>query len=166
MKKNKNTWFLASLTLLMLLSMASCMPDEKKYEEEEQQEINKYLTDHPDYNFERTPSGLYYLELAPGTGSSPAVNDTAYIIYTGYYLDGVKFDSNVGKKNYIFPVGQDYWIIEGLDEGVSYMKPGGKSLMLLPSSLAYGSTGTYGISGYTPLLFEITLVKVVPGSPR
>ena len=42
------------------------------------------------------------------------------------------------------------------------MKPGGKSTLLIPSKLAYGAMGTYGISGYTPLLFDIELVKVVP----
>jgi FKBP-type peptidyl-prolyl cis-trans isomerase FkpA len=42
------------------------------------------------------------------------------------------------------------------------MKPGGKSTLLIPSKLAYGASGTYGIPGYTPLLFDIELVKTVP----
>lgn len=165
MKKSKNIGLIIIFGL-MIISMVSCMPDENDYEQAEQEEINKYLNEHPDISFDKTWSGLYYFEQTPGTGPSPETNDTAYIVYTGKFLDGRTFDTNVGKKNYIFPVGQDFWIIEGIDEGVTYMKPGGKSLMLLPSSLAYGTTGTYGIAGYTPLLFEITLVKVVPGSPR
>jgi FKBP-type peptidyl-prolyl cis-trans isomerase len=40
------------------------------------------------------------------------------------------------------------------------MREGGKALFLMPSKLAYGSAGYYSIPGYTPLLFEVDLVKV------
>jgi FKBP-type peptidyl-prolyl cis-trans isomerase len=45
------------------------------------------------------------------------------------------------------------------------MKQGGKSMFLVPSSLGYGSMGNYygGISGYTPLLFEVQLVLLKKG---
>jgi FKBP-type peptidyl-prolyl cis-trans isomerase len=39
------------------------------------------------------------------------------------------------------------------------MREGRKALFLMPSKLAYGSAGYYGIPGYTPLLFEVVLVK-------
>ena len=56
-------------------------------------------------------------------------------------------------------------LIQGFNEGLSYMKQGGKSLFLVPSSLGYGSMGNYygGISGYTPLLFEVQLVLLKKG---
>jgi FKBP-type peptidyl-prolyl cis-trans isomerase len=44
------------------------------------------------------------------------------------------------------------------------MKEGGKSTLLIPSELAYGTYGRYPyIQGYTPLLFAIELVKVKAG---
>ena len=45
------------------------------------------------------------------------------------------------------------------------MAQGGKSLLLVPSSLGYGSIGIpyAGISGFTPLLFDVELVKVKAG---
>jgi FKBP-type peptidyl-prolyl cis-trans isomerase FkpA len=46
------------------------------------------------------------------------------------------------------------------------MKEGGVSRLLIPSSLAYGSLGYGSIPGYTPILFEIHLVKVIPGSKK
>lgn len=151
---------LSATFIFLFLFFISCMPDTSEYEEVEQQEIDQFIATNTDYNFERKPSGLYYFELTPGIGAVPEQHDTVYVIYTLKLLNGTKIDSNVGKKNLVFPVNEDYWVIDGVDEGVSYMKPGGKSLLLLPSKLAYGTTGTYGIPGYTPLLFEITLVKI------
>jgi FKBP-type peptidyl-prolyl cis-trans isomerase FkpA len=44
------------------------------------------------------------------------------------------------------------------------MKEGGQALLLLPSNLAYGKSGYYPyIQGYTPLLFDVELVRVKAG---
>ncbi len=40
------------------------------------------------------------------------------------------------------------------------MKEGGKAILLIPSSLAYGPYGQNSIPGYTPLLFEVELIDV------
>jgi FKBP-type peptidyl-prolyl cis-trans isomerase len=105
---------------------------------------------------------LYFYETLAGTGNSPAVHDTAYVQYTGKFLDGTTFDTNVGKDAFPFPVGEGY-AIAGFDEGIQYMKEGGKAILLIPSNLAYGSQGYYTISGFTPLLYEVELKKIVPG---
>ena len=55
-------------------------------------------------------------------------------------------------------------LIYGFDEGITFMKAGGKATLLVPSNLAYGASGNgYGIPGYTPLLFDVELVRVKPG---
>ena len=96
-------------------------------------------------------------------GCTPVAHDTAYIFYTGKFLNGNIFDSNVGTKDtLVFPVGENY-MIQGYDEAITYMKEGGKALILIPSSLAYGPTGWCTIGGYTPLLFEIYLVRIAKG---
>jgi len=43
------------------------------------------------------------------------------------------------------------------------MDEGGKATLLIPSKLAYGTSGYYTIPGYTPLLYDVQLVKVIPG---
>jgi FKBP-type peptidyl-prolyl cis-trans isomerase len=153
----------ASLLMLvagLLLSLVSCNPS-AKYEKEEKQAIADYLASNPQYDFTHEASGLYYFETVTGTGASPATHDTAYVIYTAKFLNGTAFDSNVGKAALPFPVGEGY-AIAGFDEGVSYMKEGGKAIFVIPSNLGYGSTGQYTIPGYTPLLYEVELSKVVP----
>jgi FKBP-type peptidyl-prolyl cis-trans isomerase FkpA/FKBP-type peptidyl-prolyl cis-trans isomerase FklB len=150
--------FLAAATIL---SLVSCNPA-AKYEKTEKESINNYLNSNSNLNYELKPSGLYYLEVQAGTGRTPVAHDTAYIQYTGKLLDGTVFDSNVGKADLIFPVAEGH-LISGFDEGITYMKEGGKASFLMPSNLAYGPTGYYSIRGYTPLIFDVELVQVKPG---
>lgn len=148
----------------LILSLVSCDPS-RKYEKQEKDSINNYLSDNFNKDFELKPSGLYYLEEVAGTGVAPVAGDTVYVQYTGKFLDGTVFDTNVGKADFSFPLGVGYSIY-GFDEGISYMKTGGKSLFLIPSKLGYGASGNYYISGYTPLLFEVTLTSVHKGDGK
>ena len=139
--------------------MTACNPA-AKMEKQEKEEIEAYLSANDTLDFVKQPSGLYYHEVVAGTGISPERADSAFVKYTGKFLSGGIFDSNVSSgKLYGFIIGQN---ITGFDEGITLMKPGGKSTILIPSKLGYGAMGTYGISGYTPLLFDIELVKTVP----
>ncbi len=162
---NKRFFLLAGA--MLLLTLGSCDKSEK-YEREEREKIDSYLASHPDQDFELKPSGLYYLEINPGDGQALQTHDTACIKYTGKFLSGTVFDTNVfsnGTIDTLFaPVNEGY-LVAGYDEGLTYMTEGGKSLMLIPSSLAYGPTGWGLIPGYTPLFFEVELLRVVPG-PR
>jgi FKBP-type peptidyl-prolyl cis-trans isomerase FkpA len=153
------------LATILFLSLDSCNPA-KEYEKEERTKIQNYLDQNSTLAFELKNSGLYYLEVQAGTGRTPVIHDTAYVFYTGKFLDGTIFDTNVGTTDtLIFPVLED-WMIAGFDEGISYMKQGGKASLVIPSKLAYGTYGRYPIQGYTPLLFDITLVKVKPGPAK
>lgn len=158
-KRNIQT-ILLFLAVVTIISLVSCDPS-KKYQKEERNQIRDYLSSHSDLNFELKPSGLYYLETLAGTGISPVVNDSVFIKYTAMFLSGSVFDSNVSLGTpWGFIVGQG---ITGLSEGITLMKVGGKSTLLIPSILAYGAMGSYPyISGYTPLLFDIELVRVIP----
>jgi FKBP-type peptidyl-prolyl cis-trans isomerase FkpA len=151
------------VSVILMLSVAACNPS-AKMEKQETEQINEYLSQNSSLNFVKQPSGLYYLEVVPGTGISPVRTDSVYVKYTGKFLDGTVFDSNVASgKLYGSVIGNN---IAGFDEGITLMKQGGKSTLLIPSKLAYGGTGTYGISGFTPLLFDIELIKVVPHSGK
>jgi FKBP-type peptidyl-prolyl cis-trans isomerase FkpA len=161
MKKKFIILLLTSLVLLM--TVVSCTKS-SKFEKEEQDEIDAYLARNSSLNFVKKPSGLYYLQLVAGTGRVPVKFDTAYVKYTGKFLDGQIFDTNVGNsKNLEVLVGAP-GLIQGFAEGITYMAEGGKSLLLVPSALGYGTYGSYPyISGYTPLLFEVQLVQVKAG---
>ena len=108
---------------------------------------------------------MYYCDVTVGTGPAAVTHDTAYVKYTAKYLNGTTFDTNVGKNDtLIFPINEGIWIV-GFDEGITYMKEGGKAVMVIPSDIGYGNTGYY-FPAWTPLFFEIDLVKIVPASGK
>ncbi|MDT8400869.1 MAG: FKBP-type peptidyl-prolyl cis-trans isomerase [Bacteroidales bacterium] len=151
-----------SLILILISGLTSCFK-ENLNEENEREIINNYLKE-KGIDTEPTESGLYYVELIKGTGIQAFQGDTVEIFYIGYYLSGQIFAYNMNTDPYRFAIGSGA-VIPGLDEGVSYMREGGEALLVVPSSLAYGAEGNYqlGISGYTPLAFEVILDKVIPG---
>lgn len=145
----------------LLMTLGSCDPA-RKYEKAEKESIQNYLTNNPADTFDLKPSGLYYHNILTGTGPTPVIHDTAYVQYTGKFLDGTVFDTNVGQADLFFPVDEGY-TLSGFDEGITYMKEGGKASFLIPSKLAYGAQGYAIVGGYTPLLYDVYLVHVKPG---
>lgn len=164
MIKNYYQSILMFLAVGLILSFASCNPA-AKYEKAERESIQNYLTSNPTDTFKLEHSGLYYRDIVVGTGRMPVAHDTAWVTYTGKYLDGTVFDTNVGGKYLVFPVDEGV-TIAGFDEGITYMKQGGTASFLIPSSLGYGTQGSYTIAGYTPLLYDVELVKVIPGPSK
>jgi FKBP-type peptidyl-prolyl cis-trans isomerase len=150
---------LMAVIVVLMISLLSCDPG-RKYEKDEKKAIDDYLSKNSSLNFVLKPSGLYYLEVQEGTGRIAATHDTAFIFYTGKFLDGTTFDTNVGSTDTLkVPINEGF-LITGFDEGLTYMKVGGKSTLLIPSKLGYGPSGYYTIGGYTPLLFDVELVRV------
>jgi FKBP-type peptidyl-prolyl cis-trans isomerase len=158
-KYSKSIILLTGILLTILL--VSCNPA-RKYEKAESESIQNYLSNNPADTFDLKPSGLYFHNVLTGTGPAPVIHDTAYVQYTGMFLDGTVFDTSVGQADLIFPVDEGY-LISGFDEGITYMKEGGKATFLVPSKLGYGSQGYAAIGGYTPLLYDVYLIRVKPG---
>ena len=133
-----------------------------KYEEEEAALIQEYLDSHSNQAFQLKESGLYYLDVLVGSGSQPVKSDTAFVFYTGYYLNGNVFDTNVGDTAaFGFPTGEG-WVILGFDEGIMKMREGGIAKFLIPSYLGYGNSGWY-FPAYTPVVYDVILDSLVAG---
>jgi FKBP-type peptidyl-prolyl cis-trans isomerase FkpA len=154
----------------LLISTISCSNSEKKYEEEEKSLIADHISRN---NITVAPdaSGLYYIELIPGTGENIEIGDSLGVYYTGWFLDGTEFNNNTEETTPFRFRLNSYGLIEGWTIGLPKMKLGTKAQLLIPSKLAYGSVGYgyydyYGryisvIPGYSPLLFEIQVVELV-----
>jgi peptidylprolyl isomerase len=89
----------------------------------------------------RMPSGLYYRDLAPGTGPVVAAGQQVSALYTGWLTNGTQFDSNAGSAPFSFRVGA-HEVIEGWDQGVVGMRVGGKRQLIIPPALGYGPAGS------------------------
>ena len=92
-----------------------------------------------------TASGLQIKTLVVGTGDKAELGKTAVVHYTGWLLNGTKFDSSVDRGTpFEFPLGAGR-VIKGWDEGVSTMNIGGKVELIIPPDLAYGPSGAGGV---------------------
>ena len=58
--------------------------------------------------------------------------------YSGFLLDGTKFDSSVERDEPLTFVAGAGQVIPGWDEGLLLLKKGSKARFIIPSNLAYG----------------------------
>lgn len=110
-----------------------------------------------------TVTKLQVKDLTVGKGAAAKPGDTVTVNYTGWLLDGTKFDSSYDHNQpYTFQLGAGQ-VIPGWDQGVVGMQVGGKRELIIPSDLAYGSQGSPpAIPPDAPLKFEVVMVKIQP----
>ncbi len=110
-------------------------------------------------NMTKKSDALYYQDLVVGTGAEAIAGKTLGMNYTGYLVNGTKFDSNAGKNLYSFTLGAGD-VIAGWDQGIAGMKVGGKRKIVIGSTLAYGASGAGAIGPNATLVFDVELVTV------
>ena len=118
-------------------------------------------------------SGLYYHQIELGGGLvDPVVGYTAYVRYIGTTLSGTVMYDCTSK---IDPDPQSFEIVSnpngkrfgiGFQEAVKYMRAGGHCKIILPFNIGNGSNLTLAgtvlsdAANYTPMLYEIWLIRV------
>jgi FKBP-type peptidyl-prolyl cis-trans isomerase FkpA len=109
----------------------------------------------------KTASGLQIEELVVGTGAAAASGQKVSVHYTGWLMNGTKFDSSKDRNvAFVFGLGRGQ-VIRGWDEGVQGMKVGGKRKLTIPPELGYGARGAGGvIPPNATLVFEVELLGV------
>ncbi len=101
------------------------------------------------------------LDLKVGEGEAAVPFSKVTVHYTGWLMDGTKFDSSLDRnKPFEFILGSRQ-VIPGWEMGVLGMKVGGKRELTIPPQLAYGKRGAGGvIPPDATLKFQIELVAV------
>ncbi|PKP22358.1 MAG: hypothetical protein CVU05_04210 [Bacteroidetes bacterium HGW-Bacteroidetes-21] len=128
-------------------------------EQEEQTLLESYLKN-GNIVEQPTNSGLYFVEEIKGKGKKPEAGSTVVINYTGTYINGQIFDSSLERgETFQFRFGASE-VIAGLEEGVSYMKEGGKATLIIPSHLAYKDETGNKIPPFSTLIFYVELIEV------
>ncbi|BFZ20600.1 hypothetical protein BsWGS_23638 [Bradybaena similaris] len=107
---------------------------------------------------------LIQQDLSLGEGGGLETGDSAEVKYTGWLLTngalGKVFDQSQGDNYFRFKIGKGK-VIKGWDQGMQGMKKGGKRLLIIPPSLAYGSQGVAErVPPNSTLVFEVHVMRV------
>lgn len=131
----------------------------RKKRKKSRRKLKNYLSDN-NITTEPSSSGLIYITLKEGRGSTPSKGDTAMVHYKGSFLNGEVFDSSYDRgKPFPVIIGKR-GLIEGWQEAIPKMQVGEKAKIIVPWRLAYGPQGSEIVPPYANLVFELELVKI------
>ena len=105
------------------------------------------------------PKGIYYKEITKGdaNGKKPNPRSIVTVHYTGWTINGKKFDSSRAGVPVAFRLSD---LIEGWIIAIQQMTVGAKWELYLPAEVAYGKFSQPGIPGGSTLIFEIELFGI------
>jgi len=127
--------------------------------EEEPANMAKFLKEH-NVNVAPTETGVYYLEIAVGTGNIVEDGDMVSIFYNMYNTDDKLVDSNYGNDplSFVYGGGQ---MVPGIEEAVGKMREGGKATIILPSGMGFGDVAVdEALPANSIVIFDLELVEV------
>ncbi|QIQ42092.1 MAG: FKBP-type peptidyl-prolyl cis-trans isomerase [Buchnera aphidicola (Microlophium carnosum)] len=107
----------------------------------------------------KTSSGLLYFIEREGEGEILTNDAKITVHYKGTLINGIEFDNSYSRGKPISLMLKD--VILGWQEGLKYIKKGGKIKLVIPPNLAYGEKEVNGIPKNSTLIFDIELLDVV-----
>jgi len=148
--------------VVALISMLSCGGDEYIYDWQEQyakdlEAIDAYLAEH-DIEARKSSSGLRYVIHDFGTGGPPLNGQNVIVHYEGWLIDGTVFDSSYDRgEPSEFQVGT---LVQGFNEGLSYIGEGGSISLYMPSKLGYGTKSKGDVPENSIMFFDVKLINI------
>jgi peptidylprolyl isomerase len=119
-----------------------------------------------------TMYSLRYVDVANGNGKLAEAQKCFYVHYTGWLVDGKKFDSTRDTASNGQPrTPLDFrqgarQVIAGWDSGFEGMRVGGRRRLFIPYQLAYGENGRPPVIPPKALLvFDVELMDVADAPP-
>lgn len=158
------------LGILVAGFLTSCL-EGKDYDEptwdEEQVNLKKYLNNlvAKGTDIDTTGLGVYYVTIDEGTGAYAKTGDTLTVGYAGYFIDGYIFDAsawhNQVDSTFTFVLGNPP-LIKGWDDGMKIINKNARAQLIIPSDLAYGSSGQGVIPPFQTLVFVVIMKDIKP----
>jgi FKBP-type peptidyl-prolyl cis-trans isomerase FkpA len=143
------------LVLTICISCSKDNPAPVDFVAQNEKDITEFITLNK-LTAQRSDTGLYYVITDPGTGTQPTASSNVTVAYKGTFINGQIFDQST---NAGITVNLNQ-VIKGWTEGIPHFKTGGSGILLIPSSLGYGSSDYNGIPGGSVLIFDVKLISV------
>ena len=118
----------------------------------------------PNSSYRKTDSGLKVAQTRDGDGKSLSNGMKVKVNYTGWVIDGKKFDSSYDKgKPFEFVLGAGR-VIRGWEEGLVGIQPGERRQLVIPPDLGYGKRTMGDIPVNSTLVFNVEALAVEDAS--
>lgn len=107
--------------------------------------------------------GMFIIHQVIGSGALPENGDEVKFHMESTNVKGQVFESTHKiNEPFLYVLGNQDQVIEGIDYGIRKMKTGGKATFIIPSQLAYGKLGssTGIIKPYTTLVYQVDLLEI------
>ena len=109
---------------------------------------------------EVTPSGLWIVEEASGTGPVIAAGNRVTYTFSSTLLDGRPAYRTTGEAPKEIVIGQG-GVESGVEEGLRHLQAGSTATLIIPPHLAHGNFGDRGkIPGNTVLIYHLEIKDV------
>jgi len=126
----------------------------------QENQIVDFLVEHEIDSVNVTNTGLHYIEKMAGSGDLIQTGDVVEVKYTGSFLDGRIFDSNMDGDALIVDMPAIPNFIKAWDEALRLMKQGTEARIIVPYEEAYGAEGRGPIPPFMTLVFDMVVLKV------
>jgi FKBP-type peptidyl-prolyl cis-trans isomerase len=150
--------FTSLLTCLFLTACTpqppkACPPVRAKVILTETEDLRQYLQS-AGIRAQEDSMGYFYTIETPGSGKQPNPCSDVTVNYTGTFTNGKVFDQG---SDVSFNLSQ---LILGWQMGIPKLREGGRIVLYLPPSVAYGDAASGEIPGHSMLVFTIDLKAV------
>lgn len=143
------------------LTKKELLENNKKSVRVERTQIEGYIK-RRGWKMTKTGTGLQYMiyDSTVTKNTFPKDKDIAHVAYEVKLIDGRLIYKSDLEEPATFTVGKDD-VESGLQEGILFMKPGNKAIMIMPTHLAHGFTGDYNkIPRNSSVIFDIELLDL------
>jgi FKBP-type peptidyl-prolyl cis-trans isomerase len=106
--------------------------------------------------------GIYYKTISRGNGKRATPGNNIRVNYKSTLVNGQIIDNTYEANSLEYEVGRPDQVLDGFAIGISLMREGGESLMILPSNMAFGDKGSSSkiVPPFHTIIYHVKLEKV------
>jgi FKBP-type peptidyl-prolyl cis-trans isomerase len=110
--------------------------------------------------FQSTKDGLRYIIIQEGTGPKITDSNLVTVNYSGFVLNGDKFDSSVEREQPLSVRIGFTKLLAGWEEGLRLLNKGAKAKLLMPPALAFGQKQLGKIPPNSTVVFDVEILDI------